>query len=170
MTSKELSEQLEMLTETLYRVSYSQLSQKCDRDDAIQETLLKVWSKRHTLKDIQLLQAYTVRILINECHNIHRKRKRETLFDEMPQRISPPDEHADVHDALFLLDEALRLPIVLHYMEGFKLQEIAEILSLPLTTVKWRMAKARKELARILGDDADDYNYEEGYKLCLKEI
>jgi len=170
MTDEEFMEQIEAITETLYRVSYSKLSQKCDRDDAIQETIIKAWTKRHALKDIRLLKAWMVRILINECNNIYRKRKRETLYGEMPERIAPPDGDSELHDALFRLDETLRMPVVMHYMEGFSVREIAEICGLPTTTVKWRMLKARKELARMLGGEKGDYDYKEGYKPCLKEI
>jgi RNA polymerase sigma-70 factor (ECF subfamily) len=167
MTDKEFSERIEATTETLYRMSYSQLPQKCDRDDTIQETILKAWSKRASLKDERLLQTWLVRILLNECHNIQRKRKRETLCDKMPERAAPPNSDAELHDALFRIGDELRLPIVLHYMEGFSVAEIAGILRLPQSTVKWRMSKARKELAAVLGDETT--TKKEVHKPCLKQ-
>ena len=47
MTSNEFSNRIVTIMQTLYRVSYSQLSQKCDRDDAVQECLLKAWCKHN---------------------------------------------------------------------------------------------------------------------------
>ncbi|MCL1807522.1 MAG: hypothetical protein FWG31_07465 [Oscillospiraceae bacterium] len=67
------------------------------------------------------MQTWVVRILLNECRNIQRKRKREIPTETMPQRAAPPD--AELHDALFRLDEKLRLPIILHYIEGFSTGE-----------------------------------------------
>ncbi|HHV71442.1 MAG TPA: RNA polymerase sigma factor, partial [Clostridia bacterium] len=55
--------------------------------------------------------------------------------------------------ALFSLDEKLRLPIVLHYIEGFSIKEVAEILRLPQGTVKSRMLRGRQKLKKILGEE-----------------
>ncbi len=150
MTSEEFSEQIVNMMQTLYRVSYSQLSQSCDRDEAVQECLLKAWQKRGQLKQPRYMQTWVVRILINECRNIQRKRWREVPLDEMPERIAPADADYEVHDALLKLDEKLRLPIILHYMEGFTVSEIADILRLPQGTVKSRMNRGRAQLKKTL--------------------
>ncbi|MCL2002991.1 MAG: RNA polymerase sigma factor [Oscillospiraceae bacterium] len=162
MTDSEFAERLAAMRETLFRVCYSQLSQPCDREDAVQEALLKAWGKRHTLKDGQMMQSWVVRILINECRNIQRKRKREIPDESLPERAAPPDSpDAELHDALFRLDEKLRLPTVLHYIEGFSTGEIAAILRIPQGTALWRLSKARKELYKMLSGDCGE-RLEEG--------
>lgn len=165
MTDEEFSRRIETMIETLHRVSYAKLPQKCDRDDAIQEAVIKAWNNRKRLKDGRLFQTWLIRILFNECNNIYRKRKREVLCGEMPQRSAPPNADADLHDALFRLDDTLRLPIVLHYMEGFSVNEIADMLRLPQSTVKWRLSKAKKELKAMLGDETTEKKEEN--RLCL---
>lgn len=154
MTDAEFSERLTAMRETLYRVSYSRLSQGCDRDDAVQETLLKAWDNRHRLNEERYMQTWVVRILINECGNIHRRRRRETPLGDVPadSRTAPPDSDIELHDALFRLREPLRLPIVLHYIEGFRVREIADMLRMPQGTVLWRLSKARKELSKLLDE------------------
>jgi len=134
------------MMQTLYRVSYSQLSQSCDRDDAVQECLYKVWKKRHQLKDERYMQTWVIRILINECHNIRKKRSRELQLDDLPERAAPMDADHELHDALINMDETLRLPILLHYIEGYSIKEIAQILHLPQGTVKSRMQRGRQIL------------------------
>jgi len=153
MTDNEFTERLTAMRETLYRVCYSQLSAGSDRDDAVQEALLKAWSTRHRLRDERFMQTWVIRILINECHNIQRRRMRETPLDELPERPAPQEADGELHDALFRLDEALRLPVVLHYIEGYRVEEIARMLRLPKGTALWRMSKARKELRSMLGED-----------------
>ena len=154
MTNEEFSERIVAMIQTLYRVSYSQLAQAADRDEAVQEALCKAWRKRGRLQDERFMQTWLIRILLNECHNIQRKRQRETLLNELPDRIVPADANYELHDALLRLDENLRLPVLLHYMEGFKVGEIAGILRLPEGTVKSRMRKGREELKKILdGED-----------------
>ncbi len=153
MTSDKFSKRIVTMMQVLYRVSYAQLSQSCDRDEAVQECLYKAWEKRNQLKDERHMQTWVIRILINECHNIQKKRKRELPMDELPVHTAPPDANAVLHDALLTLDEKLRLPILLHYMEGFKISEVAKILDLPQGTVKTRMLRGRQELKALLNQE-----------------
>ena len=154
MTSDEFSTRIVAMMQILYRVSYAQLSQSCDRDEAVQECLYKAWQKRHQLKDERFMQTWVIRILINECHNIQKKRVRELPLDDLPERVAPTDADVGLHDALFSLDETLRLPIMLHYIEGFSTSEIAQILRWPQGTVKSRMLRGRQALKKILyGED-----------------
>jgi len=157
LTDTEFSERIIAMMQTLYRVSFSKLSLACDRDDAIQECLYKAWKKRHQLNDERYMQTWTIRILINECHNIYCKRSKEISVDELPERIAPADADIELHDALMNLTETLRLPILLHYVEGYSIKEIATMLRLPQGTVKSRMMRGRHELQK---------NYLEGKELC----
>ena len=150
MTNEDFSQQIVNMMQTLYRVSYSQLSQSCDRDEAVQECLLKAWQKRDQLKEPRYMQSWVVRILINECRNIQRKRWREVPLDELPERVAPADADYELHNALLNMDEKLRLPIILHYMEGFTVREIADILRWPQGTVKSRMNRGRAQLKKSL--------------------
>jgi RNA polymerase sigma-70 factor (ECF subfamily) len=149
VTNAEFSERIVAMMQTLYRVSYSQLERSCDRDDAVAQCLCKAWQKRIQLKDERFMQTWVIRILINECHNIQKKRSRELPLDELPERAALPDADHELHDALLSLDETLRLPIVLHYMEGFSIKEIAQILRWPQGTVKSRMLRGRRELKKM---------------------
>lgn len=153
MTCDEFSTRIVAMMQTLYRISYAQLSQSCDRDEAVQECLYKAWKKHHQLKDEHYMQTWVIRILINECHNIQRKRGRELPLNEVPERVVPADADFELHDALFSMDETLRLPIILHYIEGFSIGEIAQILRLPQGTVKSRMLRGRQKLKIILSEE-----------------
>lgn len=156
MTSSEFSSRILEMTDTLYRVSYSFLRERCDREDAVQECILKAWRKRGSLREERYLQTWVIRILINECHNILRRSRRETALDGLPEHAAltdhtaPPDADFALHDALFRLPETLRTPIVLHYMEGYGTLEIAKMLRLAQGTVKSRMRRARGMLKDML--------------------
>jgi RNA polymerase sigma-70 factor (ECF subfamily) len=153
VTRNEFSERISAMTQTLYRVCYSQLSQSCDRSDAVQESLCKAWQKRDQLKDERFMKTWVIRILINECHNIQKKRNREFPSDKLPERIAPADADFELHTALFSLKETLRLPILLHYIEGYSIKEIAQILRIPQGTVKSRMTRGRQELVKLLDEE-----------------
>lgn len=153
MTGDQFAVRITDMMQMLYRVSYSQLPNASDREDAVQECLSRAWQNKERLRDERYMQTWVVRILINECHNIRRKNKREVLVDE-PQPSAPADssDHA-LHDALYALPDKLRLPITLYYIEGFKVREIAKILRLPEGTIKSRMVKGRQELKILLGEE-----------------
>ena len=152
MTSERFAQEIVALTDTLYRVSYSILRQMCDREDAVQNCLEKAWKKRKSLRDERYLKTWLVRILINECYDIHRRRGRETP-GEIPERAAPPGADRELHDALMRLPEEVRTPLVLHYMEGYSIQEIASALRLAQGTVKTRMRCGRTMLKQLLSEE-----------------
>lgn len=141
------------MTETLYRVSYAMLSRPSDREDAVQEALKRAWEKRGRLRGEQYFETWVVRILINVCRDLYRRKHREIPVESFPDRAAPPGADPDLHDAILRLPETLRLPLVLHYMEGYAVDEIAGMLRLPAGTVKTRMRKARALLKHVLYEE-----------------
>lgn len=137
----------------MYHVSYGLLACASDRDDAVQTAILKAWQKLGSLRDEDMLETWVMRILINECHNLMRARARVSPMAETPERAAPPDANAELHDALMALPDKLRLPVVLHYMDGYRVDEIARMLRLPQGTVKSRLRRARVRLREIMEED-----------------
>ncbi len=153
MTSEDFEQRIVAMQDTLYRVSYSLLPMICDREDAVQECIRKAWEKRDQLRTVAYMQTWVVRILIHECYRINRRGKREIPAEEIPKRDVSAIREDDLHDAILSLSEKLRIPVVMHYMEGWELKEIATVLRLPLGTVKTRLSKARKQLKAKLGGE-----------------
>lgn len=153
MTNEEFANRILAMKQTLYRVSYSQLSQGCDREDAVQECLCKAWKNKDKLREERYMQTWVVRILINECRSIQKRRKNELPLEKAAHRCAPNDSNYELHDAILNLKDDLRLPIVLHYMEGFTIAEIADILHLPKSTVGSRLNRGRLELKRYLSEE-----------------
>lgn len=147
MTKDAFIAQVIALQDTLYRVSYGLLLNVFDQDDAVQETVKIALLKWHTLREPKALKGWLTRILINECYAILRKKRRELPVEEIRIEL-PPDGNKEVIESLMLLEPKHRLPVILHYLEGYTLREIAQMLHLPESTVKSRMKRA-KELLRI---------------------
>ena len=140
------------LTPSLYRISMSILRHEADCRDAVQQALLNVWAARGRLEETRF-RAYLTRAVINECRNIQRKRMRETPIDEMPdiEYVMQP-EQSELREAIDLLPESLRMPLLLHYMELFNEQETAGALGITVVAVKNRLYRARKALKQQLQD------------------
>lgn len=152
MTDDTFTQGILAMRETLYRVSYGLLRQEQDRYDAVQEALARAWEKRHSLRDERYLRTWVVRILINECHTLLRRQKPMASLDALPDHPAPPaDADPDIHDAILALPDTLRLPLLLHYMEGYSLREIASILRIPPATVGTRLHRARHQLRLLVG-------------------
>ncbi|MBR3503451.1 MAG: RNA polymerase sigma factor [Clostridia bacterium] len=156
MTREEFERRIIGMQDTLYRVASTILPRPCDREDAMQECVFRALKKRDSLRDDRAMQGWVIRILINECYVMLRRSLRERLTDELPEPEPQPDPGAnpDVFRALFSLKRDLRLPLVLHYVEGYSVEEIARILRTPAGTVKSRMARARKKLKLQLEEEA----------------
>lgn len=138
--------EVQAMERTLYRISRSYLPRWEDCADAVQEALEKAWAKRaHANPDY--FRAWLTRIVINECHNLYRRRKRILYVEEVDVGYSDGfDDSVALRQALSALPEKLRIPLLLHYWEGFPLEDVSRILHLPIGTVKSRLHQARKTL------------------------
>lgn len=161
MQREEFAERIVAMQDTLYRISYGILARPEDRADAVQEALRKAWQQRAKLRNDAFIHTWVVRILINECHNLHRSKQHEVPVETLPERIAPPDGDPALHDALLKLDEAMRIPVLLHYMEGYAIKEIAGILRLPSGTVKTRLMRGRNKLRQLLEQDEREQEEQE---------
>lgn len=154
MTSEQFAQRVTELTPTLYKICYAQLPRACDREDAVQGALEKAWKNRARLREERYFDTWLIRIALNECHAIQRRAGREIPTDVVDDRIAPPSEDSALHDALLKLHEKLRVPLVLHYMQGYAIDEIARMLRVPQGTVKTRMRRGREKLRERLEREA----------------
>ena len=79
MTEAEFAGRVIAMQDALYRVSTTILPRLCDREDAVQSAIEKALRKRGRLRDEAALEKWLMRIVINECYTIHRRRRREVL-------------------------------------------------------------------------------------------
>ncbi|MBP3427123.1 MAG: sigma-70 family RNA polymerase sigma factor [Clostridia bacterium] len=134
----------------LYRVAYTILRNDDACKDALQDTALKAWEKRGTLKELRYFRTWITRILINTCYDTQRKRRRMVSIEDVPEpQVAAPD--ISLAMALQSLPEKLRLPLVLYYSEGLTYAEIAQTLRLPMATVRGRIHRAKGQLRKELG-------------------
>ena len=139
-------------TGLLYRVSYTILQNDADCQDAVQDALLKAWSKRNSLKEEKLFRTWITRILINTCHDLIRKRSRLVSLDTIPEQVTAfPDPVLSL--ALEKLPEKLRMPLMLFYSENMTYAEISKALRIPVTTVQSRIRRGKAQLRKELDEN-----------------
>ncbi len=137
---------------SLYKVAKAILKNDEDVADAMQETALSCWQKIETLQNGQYFKTWLIRILINHCNTIRRKKSRYVLSVLLPEEGAEENAYANAEwmELLSCLGEKYRIVIVLFYVEGFRIREIADLLSISESAVKERLSSARKKLARCL--------------------
>ena len=135
----------------LYRVAQAILWRQADSVDAVQEAVLRGWMKKGSLKDPERFEAWLTRILVNQCRDMLRRRKREDAAElaDIPSedRLC---EDLQLRMALKRLPEKYRLPLLLHHMEGWSIQDVARMLNIPQGLAKSRLYQARKALRALL--------------------
>jgi RNA polymerase sigma-70 factor (ECF subfamily) len=147
----------------VYKAAYLILDNRQEAEDALQEVFLKVHRKIGSYKPAKgSFTVWLYRVTVNHCLNRQRRHKRRppTLpFDEMaphaladgnPSPESQVGADDEMRQALAALSSRLRTTVILRYYAGLTYAEIAEVMNLPLGTVKSRLNQAIKILRREL--------------------
>lgn len=154
MTKEELGALIIDSERHMYVTARAILSDDEDCADAIQETIVKAFSKINSLKQDAYAKTWLIRILINECYNVLRQKSRQIPMDvetEMAGKVAAESQdYSDLYCAVSQLQEELKLPVVLYYGEDFSVREIAQVLEISEGAVQKRLARARQKLKRIL--------------------
>lgn len=146
------TELMEFYMKDMYRTAIAILMNEENAADALQDTILTCWEKLDTLKKPEFFKTWMTRILINHCYDIIRS---NTVYENIESYEEPSkyDEYnLELKEAYASIDEQYRLPLELYYSQGFKMREIAEMLSLPLNTIKTRISRGRKQVEKYYRD------------------
>lgn len=130
--------------------------------DATQETFLTAFRKASQFKGNSALGTWIYRIAVNTCYDQLRKQKRRKA-DPIPDYLDPVDHNAEdaldsagvrpeLQRALASIPEDFRSAVILSDVEGLGLPQVAEILGVPVGTVKSRVFRGRRMLAAELGN------------------
>ncbi len=131
-------------------------------EDAVQQTLLRAWAQLPQLRDVERYEFWLQKLLVNACYDELRRyrrwKDRVTVLPVDGPASPDPFGSADDRDALdrafARLEPDRRAAFVLHHHAGVPLAEIAEILGLPLGTVKSRLHYSIETLRAALDADA----------------
>ncbi len=151
----------------LYNTVLRLLDNAEDARDVVQEAFLHAYQSLHTFKGDARFFTWLYRIAVNTAISYKRKRKLVLRLQPTgdgigidpvdPSEASRPGHALDVaeqekrvHDGLARLSLEHRSVLVLKDMEGMKYEEMAEILEVPVGTIRSRLHRARLELREIL--------------------
>ena len=129
--------------------------------DALQVTLLRMWRDLPSLREAERIDAWAYRVLVRACHDeLRTSRRRASRLQLLRDERVVQDAAAQIADREQLDRAFARLPVeqraalVLQYYRGMTLPEIADVLQVPLGTVRSRIHYAKRALRSAI--EADD--------------
>jgi RNA polymerase sigma-70 factor (sigma-E family) len=131
----------------LLRTAYLLTGNRADAEDLLQTALAKTYLAWDRIREREALDAYVRRVLVTTQTSVWRRRRPESLYDEVPEIVGR-DRHADadLHDALWTalarLGKKQRAVVVLRYYEDLSEAETARVLGVSIGTVKSTTSRA----------------------------
>lgn len=123
--------------------------------DLVQEAYVRAWTRWGRVSRLDDPQAWVRRVAYNLAKNQARRRRRQSLFAMTTVAVDEdPSERRrlELASAMATLSPEHRQAIVLHYLGGLTLPEIATEMGVPVGTVKSWLSRARTYLASALAD------------------
>lgn len=156
-----LGELFEAHRRRLYTLARRLVSTSDEARDLVQDTFLRAARAPHSVPSgVQAEEAWLVRVLVNLCRDRWRKKDVQRRFRERQgagdARATAPDAEAaliaqtTIWRALRELPPRRRAVVVLHELDGASMEEIARLLGITATTVRWHLSRGRQELSRMI--------------------
>ncbi len=164
MSQPDFYHKFDQMSSLLHSFAYNLTKNIEDAKDLYQETAFRAMTNRDKFRPGTNFKAWLFTIMKNIFINNYRKKtKANTIMDSTDNLYyinsgsaiisNGAESNIMMKELITMIDEldnSVRIPFLMHY-QGFKYQEIAEQLELPLGTVKSRIFFARKELKNVIG-------------------
>ncbi len=160
MTELEFIHTVKNIEDRMYRLAKSILISEDEAADAVQEICAKLWTKRTQLDNVSNKEAYFMRAVRNYClDRLKSKQSKETRFDNISFKTKAFSseknyEKKEAYNLVLKLMNALpekqRVIIQLRDIEGYKFEEIAEIVNMKENAIRTALSRARKTLKEAL--------------------
>ena len=138
---------------TLYRVAKSILPNDEDCADAVSEAITKGFEKLSSLKKDEYAMTGLIRIVMNECYEIHRKNRWVDDDEDALLGIESSagrEQYNDLYAAIDTLSEKQRIIVLLYHIEGYSIKEVAQIMKTTIASVRMNLSRARKNMRLYL--------------------
>jgi RNA polymerase sigma-70 factor (ECF subfamily) len=149
------------LKDKLFRFAYHLLGQEAEAEDAVQEVLLKVWTKRDEWGSWQNIEGYCMVALRNHCLERLRQKRPQLAAEaaarevrskdrDPAQQVQDKELSGHIRRCMEGLPEKLQSVVHLREVEGLSYQEIASVLDLSMEQVKVNLFRARTALKQLI--------------------
>lgn len=161
---------VDLYKDKIYHLAYRMTGNAQDAEDVVQETFLRVYSNLEKYDDQQKFSTWIYRIATNLCIDRLRKRRATYSLDAemndgesndwysmLPSNEETPENQlvlsetqTQIRESIDALPEKYKSIVILRYLQDLSLQEISDILKMPITTIKTRLHRGREYLRKKL--------------------
>lgn len=155
LSNDQFTSYAERYIDMVYRVALHYLKSAEYAEDVTQNVFVKLLQYRKPFESDQHVRNWLIRVTLNECKNLVRKRwwHHESYDDYAGKLHFDSPKHSEVFSAVMDLPKRYRLPIYLHYYEEYTTQEIADLLKIPKSTVCTQLKRGRDLLKQALAEE-----------------
>ena len=131
-----------------YRLAFSYVHNADAALDIVQNAIVKALEHYTSIRNTDYVKTWFYRVLVNECLTALQKGKREYSYEPGDlQRIQDtPVQAMEIYEQVQKLPEKMKTVVVLRFYEDFSLAEIAKVTGAKLSTVKYRLYSALKQI------------------------
>lgn len=141
--------------EYLYKTAFLYIKDEEEAVEVCQETVYKAIINLHKLKNPKYFKTWITRILINNVNDRNRSQSKiiydikvlEEIEDISYEKL---EEKIDLYNAIDILEEKFKTPIILQYFQDMTIKEIADVLECNENTIKTYIKRGKKKLYKIL--------------------
>ena len=137
----------------MFRLACSMLGRSDEAEDMMQDVVERILRRPELTRDIGNVDAFLTRSVQNACiDRIRRRRDTTPTIPDVPDEKSPDrwDERQMIHRAMARLPQRQKMAIHLKDIEGYKTDEIAQILETDEANVRTILSRGRKALREII--------------------
>ena len=154
-TDREVEQALARHGDTVRRLCMLHLKNHADTEDIFQTVFLKYALCDAAFQSPEHETAWFIRVTLNACRDLLKSlfRRKTVSLEELadfPQPVEP--SHREVVEAVLALPEKYRIPIYLHYYEGYTAPEIGKLLHKNVNTVYTLLSRGKSMLKEVLED------------------
>lgn len=137
----------------LFKLCIVLLCSEQDAQDAVQETFIRYIEHAPAFQSKAHEKSWLMKVAANLCRDVYRSRMRHPVvnLDEISEYYELP-EQSEVLSELMKLPGKLKTVIYLHYIEGYKTTEIADMIGTTTNTVRKRLQRGRERLKLSLSE------------------
>lgn len=144
------------ISDDLYRIAKTRISNDDDIDDIIQETMLESYKNLKKLKELSKFKKWIIKILINKCNKFYKQKYKEaanksinTEYYDIANNTNDfkdIESKIDFYSIISFLNYEERIVLVLYYLEKYKVKEIQEVTKMNENAINIHLCRARKKI------------------------
>ena len=152
LTQDQFTYLVQKYIDTVFRVALHYTKNPADAEDIVQNTFLKLYQQQKDFQSEEHIRAWLIRVAVNEGKKHLRSPWRSHVpYEEYAASLHfPAPEQREVWEEVMALPRKYRLPIYLHYYEGYPISLIAQLHNTTEGAITMRLHRARTQLRTIL--------------------